>query len=351
MVQTRSSLSLKIINLTPMQIAEAVPQDELATVLAPNLATESMGQSERPLVVYPGERNQMVVQLENQERRSMRLQFSVAGDFPLEWCQYATEGYEILPQSKMSVSLSFQVPAQFFEDQAALHPQDSTRLKLKYQVQITAQTDVGTDEEQTQRAKFDLYVRPRSLYPIFLPAIYREVDFIGRFLKIFEQAFEPMIQSLEVMWAHLDPLTAPEALLPFLAHWVGWQHEPLWEVKQQRRLIRRAVELYRWRGTRKGLRLYLHWFTGLPLDEEAAELDKHIMITEPFGAAFILSDAVLGEGAVLGGGQAYHFSVRLRFDENYPQGAIDESLIRKIIDQERPAFCTYDLFIESPTAL
>lgn len=348
MVQTGSTLSLKIVNLTPMQIAEALPQDELSAVLVPNLATESIGQSERPLVVYPGEPNQMVVQLENKGRRSLRLNFSVAGDFPLEWCQYATEGYEILPQSKMSVPLYFQIPLQFFEDQSALHPTIATQLKLKYQVQITAQTDVGTDSEQIQYAKFNLYVRPRSLYPIFLPIIYREVDFIGRFLKIFEQAFEPIVQSLDVMWAHLDPLTAPEALLPFLAHWVGWQHEPMWEVKQQRRVIRRAVELYRWRGTRKGLRLYLHWFTGLPLDDDVAlESDKHISITEPFGAAFILSDAVLGEGAVLGGGQAYHFYVRLRFDTEYPQGAIAESLIRKIIDQERPAFCTYDLFIES----
>jgi phage tail-like protein len=361
MVKTRSTLSLQIVNLTPMQIAETLPQDELAAVLMPNLATEPQTLNSQLLVVYPGEPNEMVVQVKNLGSRSLTLNFNVGGDFPLEWCQYATEGYEILPHSHMSVPLYFVIPTQFFEQQDALHPQRDTRLKLKYQVTITAQTDAGTDREQTERAKFSLYVRPRSLYLTFLPALYREVDFIGRFLKIFEQAFEPLFQSLEVMWAHLDPLTAPEALLPFLSHWVGWQHDPLWDVKQQRRLIRQAVELYRWRGTRKGLRLYLHWFTGLPLDDAVSlELEKHISITEPFGAAFVLSDATLGEGAVLGGGQAYHFSVHLRFDAEYPadrfirfdddhpQGYLDENLIRKILNQEKPAFCTYDLSISTP---
>jgi len=60
------------------------------------------------------------------------------------------------------------------------------------------------------------------LYAKFLPAIYQELDFVGRFLKIFEQAFEPAVNSLDTLWAYLDPTTAPQGLLPFLAHWVGW---------------------------------------------------------------------------------------------------------------------------------
>jgi Phage tail protein (Tail_P2_I) len=134
-------------------------------------------------------------------------------------------------------------------------------------------------------------------------------------------------------------------LLPFLAYWVGWEFDYSWELPQQRRLIRRAVELYRWRGTRKGLRLYLHLYTGLPLDEDISnENDKHISITEPFGHGFILNDAELGN-AVLGGGRAYHFIVRLRPDS---PNTIHEALIRRIIEQEKPAFCTYELSIENP---
>ncbi len=340
MVQARSTLA---IDLTPMRIADVAPQDELTPVLAPGVATETAS-GQNSLVVYPGEPSEMVVQVKNLGEQPMTLSLTVEGDFPSEWCQLGTEGHDIPPRGQMDAVLYFQVPERFFEDQRSLTPQQ--QLKLKYFVVVTVLANTNGTAPEFQQIRFDLYVRPRSLYLDFLPVLYREVDFIGRFLKIFEQAFEPVVQSLDVMWANLDPLTAPQALLPFLAYWVGWQNNPAWGVKQQRRLIRQAVELYRWRGTRKGLRLYLHWYTGLPLDEDRPESDKHISITEPFGGAFTLSEAVLGESAVLGGGQAYHFCVRLRRDRQHPV-PIEDSLIRTIIEQEKPAFCSYDLFIES----
>lgn len=160
---------------------------------------------------------------------------------------------------------------------------EKDKLTLNFRSLITLYIDTGTENEQIERSEyFDLYIRPYTAYMEFLPILYREVDFIGRFMKIFEQAFQPIVDSYNVMWANLDPLTAPQALLPFMAHWVAWQVDSVWDLQQQRRLIRRAVELYRWRGTRKGLRLYLHLYTGLPLDEDLAnEADKHISITEP----------------------------------------------------------------------
>jgi hypothetical protein len=100
------------------------------------------------------------------------------------------------------------------------------------------------------------------------------------------------------------------------------------------------VEIYRWRGTRKGLRLYLHLYTGLP------ETDQHISITEPFGQGMVLGNSRLGEDTVLGGGNPYHFVVRLRSDRNIK---IDEQLVRRIIDSEKPAFCSYKLIIENPS--
>lgn len=339
MVQARSSPTLTL-TLTPMRIAEVAPQDELTPILTPGVVTESLADT-TSLVVYPGEPSEMVVQIKNLSPRSIALALNVEGNFPAEWVQIGTEGHELLPQSHMDAVLYFQVPSTFFEDQQAVCPEQS-QLKLKYHVLIVAQANPGSENAQVYRSEFDLYVRPRSLYLDFVPALYREVDFIGRFLKIFEQAFEPIVQSLDLMWAHLNPLTAPQALLPFLAQWVGWKMEPGLSLDRQRRLIRQAVELYRWRGTRRGLRLYLHWYTGLPLDDQLPELDKHISITEPFGGAFVLNNAVLAESAVLGGGQPYHFCVRLRCTD-----PIDKALIRRIIEQEKPAFCTYDLTIET----
>ena len=163
-------------------------------------------------------------------------------------------------------------------------------------------------------------------------------------MTIFEAAFEPVVNSFSSMWAILDPLTAPQSLLPFIAHWLAWPHDSEVSLHHQRRLIRHAVEIYRFRGTRKGLRFYLHLYTDLPLDEEiGSEADKSISITEPSGQGCLLGIAQMGIDAVLGGGKPYHFEVRLRCG---PDDAIDEPLVRRIIEQEKPAFCTYGLCIE-----
>jgi phage tail-like protein len=184
-----------------------------------------------------------------------------------------------------------------------------------------------------------LFVRPVSSYLDFLPAIYQEEEFIGRFISIFEQAYDPAVETIDNLWAYLDPLTAPEALLPFLAHWVAWELDPRWSSQQQRRLIKNAIPIYRWQGTRWGLRFFLHLYTGLPLDEE------HIKITEVFEQGFVLGKTLIGQDSMIGGGRPYHFIVELHLD--YPN-QVNEAIVREIIERQKPAFSTYELDIIHP---
>ncbi|NET08626.1 MAG: phage tail protein, partial [Symploca sp. SIO2B6] len=58
----------------------------------------------------------------------------------------------------------------------------------------------------------------------------------------------------------------------------------------------------------------------------------------------VFGHARLGYETIMGGGRPYHFIVRLRSPQ---PDALDQSLIHTIIQQEKPAFCTYDLYIES----
>jgi phage tail-like protein len=285
----------------------------------------------------------MVVQLENLGTRTLELNLQTEGNFPSQWCQIGMEGHEILPGQQMEAVLYFQTPSNFFEEQRALAPDES--LDLDYYCRLYVYyTPTQTDNQLVETIAFNLYVRPRSLYLNFLPELYGEVDFIGRFLKIFEQTFEPAVQALDVLWAYLDPLTAPQTILPFLAHWVAWPMDPRWSHQKQRRLIRQALEIYRWRGTRRGLRLYIHLYTDLPLDDHIPqEADKHIAIEEVFGDGFVLGATHLGHDSLMGGGRPYHFIVRLRPDPGFE---VDEKLVRHIIDQEKPAFCTYELYLE-----
>ncbi|HEY9607678.1 MAG TPA: phage tail protein [Allocoleopsis sp.] len=344
MTQARSVQTISLL-LTPMQLPEAAPAPATASTAA--TWTAESQQVELPPIVSlglcPGEPSEMIVQIKNESDRSVELEFKVEGDFPLQWCQIGGEGSELRARHQMDAVLYFQIAADFFEQHQT--PSVGKTLKLDYQGQLYVfATAPDTGQRQIKSTTFNLYVRPRSLYLNFLPSVYREVDFIGRFLKIFEQAFEPAVQTLDTLWAYLDPLTAPQTLLPFLAYWVGWPSDVPWSTQQQRRLIRHAMEIYRWRGTRQGLRLYLHLYTGLPLDEPGVpEAEKAIAIQEIFSDGFILGGARLGQEAILGGGRPYHFIVRLRAPE--PK-RIDERLVRTILDQEKPAFCTYDLYIE-----
>ena len=337
------------LQLTPMQVPNANPVTSAITSAAGSHFTGAerpvAGRSSQPvaaaqrLQVVPGEPSELVINLHNTSRRSLFLQFRVSGNFPPHWCRLGTEGHELPPGSRMEAVLYFDIDANFFEDRQALKPKESLNIDYTGQVQVFA---AETDALIATRP-FNLHIRPHSRYLKFLPAVYHEVDFIGRFLKLFETTFDPDIQTLSSLWAYLDPLTAPEAMLPFLAQWVGWPSDIPWSIAQQRRLIGRALEIYRWRGTRRGLRLYLHLYTGLPLEDDPAipESEKHISIVETFSRGLLLGQSRLGEDSILGGGKPFHFTVQIRSDR-----PLDEPLIRTIIDQEKPVFCTYDCFIE-----
>lgn len=343
MLSPRSSQAISL-RLTPMQIPATVAAD-VSKRSGRWQQTDDTAVSRLSLVLRPGEASEMLVQIRNLSAHSLQLALQVEGDFPPTWCQIGTEGAEVRSGQQTEAVLYFQLAADFFEHHQALRPGET--LKLNYQGRLLAKTqEAETGRRQVETADFHLWVRPHTLYPTFLPAIYGEIDFIGRFLKIFEQSFEPSVQTLDALWAHLDPLTTPTALLPFLAHWVGWQLVPYLSLERQRSLIRNAITIYRWRGTRRGLRLYLHLATGLPLDEHLPEAEKHICITEAFHQGFVAGAARLGEDAILGGGRPFYFKVHLRLDQ---LNQIDEELVRSIIEQEKPAFCNYDLWISAPS--
>lgn len=361
---TSKSVSLQI---SSMQISATTSQRG-SRMLGSEATEGSQQQSE--IVVHPGELCRVALEIRNWESQPQHLTLKLNGTFPLEWCQVQTDvktapqfatapeqnsvaqtsdlvTLELAAKKSRHTDLWFLIPDDFFEGQDALQGSQEKQLNFRGCLSIYASQSLsqGLNPHPIQESNFELNVRPRSTYTTFLPIVYQEVDYIHRFIKIFEQAFDPVVNSFTSMWAHLDPLTAPQALLPFLAHWVDWPIDAQLDLVHQRRLIRRAVEIYRCRGTRKGLRFYLHLYTGLPLDEHIdREEDKSISITEPFGQGCVFGLAYMGKDAVIGGGKPYHFNVRLRAQPNSP---IDEQLVRRIIEQEKPAFCSYSLRIET----
>ncbi|WP_017326241.1 phage tail protein [Synechococcus sp. PCC 7336] len=347
--QTPSTSSSIELTLTPMQVPVGLTAEQLqqqAQSPSTQLATGTYLEHHVGLLAHPGETSEMVLQAGSDGDTLLQFEsVRVDGDFPPEWyrCAPVSEGANLPKRPPLlNISLYFAPPANYFEGPMA----KGERCRLRYQVRVQlVAADPDSGQRQWAYAAFDLDVRPRSLYLDFLPSLFREVDFIGRFLAIAEQAFEPDVQALDAMWAHLDPLTAPAKFLPFLAYWVGWVDNQRWSEPQRRRLIRQAVEIYRWRGTQRGLRHYLHLYTGLPLEDlETLPPNRppRIEIRESFARGLVLGQAHMGEDSLLGRGRPFHFAVILRPG---PTDVVDEALVRTIIEQEKPAFCSYDLTI------
>ncbi|MEU2712126.1 phage tail protein [Streptomyces sp. NPDC007205] len=94
-----------------------------------------------------------------------------------------------------------------------------------------------------------------SRHPIghLLPALYADDDFAQRFTAGLDTVLAPVFATLDNLPAYLDPRVAPLDFVVWLASWVGAADDPEWPVELRREAVVRALELHRWRGTRRGL--------------------------------------------------------------------------------------------------
>ncbi|MFD5901375.1 phage tail protein I [Streptomyces microflavus] len=107
-----------------------------------------------------------------------------------------------------------------------------------------------------------------SRYPIgeLLPALYADDDLAQRFTAGLDTVLAPVLSTLDNLPAYFDPALAPADFLPWLATWVGVDIDRTWPQELQRAVVARAVELHRWRGTRRGLVEHLRLCFGVHAD-------------------------------------------------------------------------------------
>jgi phage tail-like protein len=152
----------------------------------------------------------------------------------------------------------------------------------------------------------------RSRWLQYLPYIYSEDEFLGRYLLLFEDLFGPLDQVIAHFDLFLDPRTAPESFLSVLAGWLGLVLDDRWPAERRRAILETAVELYDFRGTKKGLTQLLE-----------ASTECRVEISEnadgPHSFRVIL---IPGEGQ-----------------------AVDEQMVRHLIETNKPAQTVYRLEI------
>ena len=181
---------------------------------------------------------------------------------------------------------------------------------------------------------------PRFSYLRYLPDAYREdassASFLERFLANFEGFFtelEGRIAAAEVLFDHRS---APTEALDWLAGWLGAVLDETWDEGRRRLFLAKAAELYRRRGTRRGLLAAVRLAVD-PCPEGDLFADE--LEQGPFG--FRLSEAFAeGDPAA-----AHRFTVlapvglaaspekRLRLRE----------AVAAVVEQERPAHAAFDV--------
>ena len=175
-----------------------------------------------------------------------------------------------------------------------------------------------------------------------LPEVYRRSldaqNPLGIFLASMEAQHEPAEAAVEDIDLYFDSYRAPDEFIPFLAKWVdldrllvstgsgrgvGKDETPqtlpfLTGLGRLRELIRAAAHLSKWRGTHKGLLLFLETATGVSgfaLDEQVADEEGNI---RPF---------------------------HLRISAPASTEPV-RPLIERIIEMEKPAYVTYELHFQ-----
>lgn len=155
----------------------------------------------------------------------------------------------------------------------------------------------------------------RSRYLQHLPPLYEEHPFLSQFLTVFEGILTPIEQAVDNFDLYLDPHTAPAFFLNQLARWLGMPLDEKWTEPKRRAVVAEAADLYRRRGTRRGLSRHLEIYAGVA--PEINEPEDH----------------------------PHHFEVVLRVPA---ERAVDRATVEGIIQANKPAHTTYSLKLVSP---
>ncbi|MGQ9674622.1 MAG: phage tail protein [Chloroflexota bacterium] len=169
----------------------------------------------------------------------------------------------------------------------------------------------------------------QSSYLQYLPSIYSSDPMVGRLLLIFESILKPLEGVIDQMALYFDPELAPEEFVPWLAWWVGLSLDEKLPLQRRRQMVKRAMELYRWRGTRRGLKQSIELATGVTA-----------LIVENFDGLRLDREARLGLNAHLGHRQDHTFVVTLVVPPDVDADAALD-VARTIIEEDKPAHLTY----------
>ncbi|OUS78199.1 hypothetical protein B1748_05425 [Paenibacillus sp. MY03] len=188
---------------------------------------------------------------------------------------------------------------------------------------------IGNERHTPMVEKLRLYF-PRETYLEYLPSVYQEDeesrDFLERYLSIFGTAFIELEEEIGDLSRYIDPYRAKGEHLRWLATWIGLETDDYWTDEQVRSFILAAPELYRYRGTKRGISAVIEMYTGVePIIVEQFQTK----IMRDHAELRSLTDALYDDNP-------YSFTVLLR-----PEQALGEKqlvVIEGLLEEQKPAY-------------
>lgn len=222
---------------------------------------------------------------------------------------------------------------------------------------------------------------PRKTWLELLPAVFSDDEarrwFLDRFLAIFHTPWSELQYQIDTFARYLDPSTVPAPFLDWLAAWLGQPLEGTWTPGENRRLLEATPGLLPERGTvgalRRFARIYLANLAGLapaevcpfPIVIEDFRLRRFLVLGAPgadrLGRRTLSAPqprdriqldvwAPVGRARIVSTGNpesdlfelgAYRFTVVV--PAAWVGTAADERLLRRALDEEKPAATAYRL--------
>lgn len=144
-------------------------------------------------------------------------------------------------------------------------------------------------------------------------------DALRRFLFIFQHVMTTVTDRIDQIPSLIDPATTDPRFLPWIASWVTFELDASLPIHQQRELVRRAIRLYRTRGTVGGIEEMIRVLTAAPVKVEELRHPRPM---------------VLGKATLAGG-----HNIEARFLRAEPAGCF-------LVDVTRPKTSFFALSLE-----
>lgn len=200
--------------------------------------------------------------------------------------------------------------------------------------------DVKVESRDEERDKYTLFLAGKN--PIaHLPSLYQENAFLEKFLWIFQHIQYNQIRTLDNLHTFFTPEEAPLDFLYWMADWFGMNNKGDLDEKTIRTLLQKGLTLFKWRGTVKGLSMYLE----LTMKVKPQILENTFPLTDFY---------ILGEKSVnrvirnhVSNGIPFftvHFSVEIDWFNR-----VEKSRISTIVEQEKPAHALYYITFNNST--